>query len=292
MRAPGPLTTPTIFVVPHDDIAALSHTLADAHIVANPLSFQVAEFATRYRGELHAAEFGFPAGASVDQVLNILRTAKPVLHRITIPEGLTAIEITALLINADAAAGPVPHLDEGAFFPDTYKFQRGSTRAALVTYATDRMRKILDQEWADRAPGLPLTTPAQALTLASIVERETALPAERPLVASVFLNRLRLGMKLEADPTVVYGVTDGAGKLDRPISRADLASDTPYNTYLIDGLPPGPIASPGRAALHAVLHPAPSEYLYFVANGTGGHSFSATLEQHLANVEKWRKLGH
>jgi len=292
MRAPGPLPAATAFVVPREGLDGLSLTLARAHIIAHPLVFRWAVRLTRAEGPMHAAEFAFPAGASVDEVLRILRTGKPVLHRVTIPEGLTAFEITVILADADAASGAVPHLDEGEFFPDTYKFERGVARASLVALARARMQKILAEEWQDRVPGLPLTSPEQALTLASIVERETALPAERPLVASVFLNRLRIGMKLEADPTVIYGASNGAGKLDRPLSHADLAAATPYNTYVIQGLPPGPIASPGRAALHAVLHPAPTEYLYFVANGSGGHAFAATLPEHLANVAKWRALGH
>jgi len=292
MRLPGPLPTATDFVVPREGLDTLSRTLAAAHIVADPLVFRWGERLTRSEGPIHAAEFAFPAGASVDEVLRILRTAKPVLHRVTIPEGLTAIEIAGILADAEAASGPVPHLDEGEFFPDTYEFVRGVPRAGLVALARTRMQRILTEEWQDRDPGLPLTSPEQALTLASMVERETALPAERPLVASVFLNRLRLGMKLESDPTVIFGASNGVGKLDRPISRADLETPTPYNTYLIAGLPPGPIGSPGRAAIHAVLHPAPSEYLYFVANGSGGHNFSATLAEHLVNVAKWRKLGH
>ncbi len=292
MKAPGPLPSAIAFVVPHQGLEALSQTLADAHIIADPSIFRWGAWLTRTNGALHAAEFAFPAGASVDDVLRTLRTAKPVQHRVTIPEGLTVIEITAILNHAEAASGPVPSFGEGEFFPDTYQFEHGMTRADLVAGARTRMTQILNEEWSNRDAGLPLTSPAQALTLASIVERETALPEERPHVAAVFLNRLRLGMKLESDPTVVYGASNGQGKLDRSISHADLALATPFNTYVIQGLPPGPIASPGRASIHAVLHPAPSEDLYFVANGSGGHSFAATLAQHDKNVAKWRKLGH
>jgi len=289
---PGPLPAATAFVVPHQGLAPLSETLQDARIVNNALVFRLAALLTRADGPLHAAEFAFPPHATIDDVLVILRTARPVLHRVTIPEGLTARQITAIIDHADAAEGDTPPIAEGQVFPDTYEFERGTSRAALVAHASARMQDILDQEWQDRVAGLPLVSPAQALTLASIVERETALPAERPEVAAVFLNRLRIGMKLESDPTVVYGASAGMGRLDRPISRADLNQVTAYNTYIIPGLPPGPIASPGRAALHAVMHPADSEALYFVANGTGGHSFAATLAEHQQNVARWRKLGH
>jgi len=291
MRVAGPLPAAIELVVPRGGLAGIARTLADSGVVANPLLFELEALATRAQGPLHAAEFAFPAHASAYRVLEILRHAKPVLHRLTIPEGLTAREIAALVARADAAVGPVPPVAEGEVFPDTYEFERGTTRASLVRRAADRMDAELSQEWQGRVAGLPLASPAQALTLASMVERETALPAERPEVAAVFLNRLRIGMKLESDPTVVYGASDGAGRLDRPISRADLATPTPYNTYIIAGLPPGPIASPGLAALHAVMHPAESENLYFVANGSGGHSFAATLEAHRQNVEKWRERG-
>ncbi len=291
-NAPGPLPTPSDLVIPREGVAPLSRDLAALHLVKDPLVFRMAALLSHGDGNLHAAEFSFPAQASVAQVLQILRTAKPVLHKLTIPEGLTAQQIAILLTNANAASGPVPPLTEGELFPDTYKFERGVSRAALVRMAKAQMDKVLQEEWQDRVAGLPLATPEQALILASIVEHETALPDERPHVAAVFENRLRAGMKLESDPTVIYGASNGLGELDHPITRAELDAATPYNTYVITGLPPTPIASPGRAAIHAVLHPLASEDLYFVANGTGGSSFAPTLSEHKQNVEKWRKLGH
>ncbi len=174
--------------------------------------------------------------------------------------------------------------------PDTYTYEYGTTRAALLARAAAAQAKTLAAAWADRDPGLPLAGPGAALILASIVERETAKPDERAHIAAVFLNRLRLGMRLQADSTVVYAASGGLGTLDRALTRADLEQDNPYNTYRNTGLPPGPICAPGIASLHAVLHPAPSDDLYFVADGTGGHAFAATLSQHAANVKRWREL--
>lgn len=290
--APGPLMAATDYVVPHQRPWLLATMLQHDGIVRDARLFRIAVLLTRGEGALHSAEFALPAHVSINQLLRILRTAKPVLHKITFPEGLTAREIRAILDHAQAASGKTPAFGEGELFPDTYEFQRGTPRAAIVAMAKARMTQVLDQEWRDREAGLPLTSPRQALILASIVERETALPAERPHVASVFLNRLRLGMKLESDPTVIYGASGGYSKLGRPISRADLDQTTDYNTYIIRGLPPTPIGSPGRAAIHAVLHPLPSEDIYFVANGLGGHAFASTLNEHNKNVAKWRALGH
>jgi UPF0755 protein len=293
MAAPGPLPAATDIVIPREGLAPLSRDLVGLHLIENPLAFRLAALVTRDEGRLHAAEYAFPAQATILDVLRILRANKPVMHKLTIPEGLTAQEITRLLDDADAASGPVPQLEEGEFFPDTYEFQRGTSRAALVQLARAEMSRVMDAEWQNRVAGLPVQTPQQALILASMVERETALSADRPHIAAVFENRLRLGMKLESDPTVVYGASNGLGKLDHPITKAELEQATPYNTYVIPALPPTPIASPGRAAIHAVLHPAASEDLYFVANGSGGGSdFAPNLKTHQKNVEKWRKQGH
>jgi UPF0755 protein len=173
---------------------------------------------------------------------------------------------------------------------DTFVVTRGTTRQELLDRMTAAQTKMLDKLWTGRPPETPLKSKEELVTLASIVEKETAQPEERPLVASVFLNRLKQGMRLQSDPTIIYGLVGGAGKLDRPITRADIDTPTPYNTYQIDGLPPGPIGNPGKASLEAVLNPAAASYLYFVANGTGGHAFASTLEEHNANVAKWRKV--
>jgi UPF0755 protein len=180
---------------------------------------------------------------------------------------------------------------EGAIKPDTYLFRRGMSRDTLISEMTAAQSKLLDELWKARNPSLPLKTSEEAVILASIVEKETAVPEERPKIASVFLNRLARGMRLQSDPTIIYGIVGGKGRLDRPLTKADIAQTTPYNTYRIDGLPPGPIGNPGRASLEAVLNPLNTKLLYFVADGSGGHAFAETLEEHNRNVANWRQLG-
>ncbi len=288
--APGPLAEPRDIVVPRANTEPLARALAQEGLIDSPLAFRAAALLTQRQGPLHAAELAFPAHASLRDVLAILRTARPVEHRFTIPEGLTAAQIAGLLAADDTLAGPDPIPPEGAALPQTYRFERGATRDAVLARARAAMTRALDDAWSSRIPGLPLADPAQALTLASIVERETARPDERPLVAAVFLNRLRRGMKLQADPTVAYGASGGLGALDHRLSRADLDHDDPYNTYRNAGLPPGPICSPGAASIAAATHPADSDALYFVADGHGGHAFARTLEEHDRNVARWHAL--
>jgi UPF0755 protein len=247
--------------------------------------------ASRNAGPLHAAELAFPAHASLAAVLTVLRTGRAVQHRITIPEGLTAAQVALLVDRTAALSGETPVLAEGAVLPDTYEFERGTSRAAVLDRASAAMARALAQIWAQRDEGLALASPQEMLTLASMVERETARPEERPLVAAVFLNRLRRGMKLQCDPTVAYAVSGGTGELERPLTRTDLDWPTPYNTYRLNGLPPGPISNPGLASLLAVAHPAHVEDLYFVADGAGGHVFSRTLDEHNRNAAHWRALG-
>jgi UPF0755 protein len=287
---PGPLAESRDVVVPRGSVAQVAGALQQAGVIANPIVFQAAVWTSAERGQLHAAELSFPAHASLRQVLTVLRTAKPVEHRLTIPEGLTAKQITALLNSTPAATGHVEVREEATLLPETYAYEYGTSRQALLSRARRALDRDLDQAWADRAPGLPLSTPYQALILASIVERETAVPEERPQIAAVYLNRLRRGMRLQADPTVAYAESDGAGSLDRPLSRADLDDPDPYNTYRHGGLPPGPICAPGLASIQAVLHPADSDALYFVADGNGTHAFARTAAEHDRNVAKWRAL--
>jgi UPF0755 protein len=288
--APGPLAAARNVVVPHGGTARVAEALRDANVIDARLAFRVALLLTARAGPIHAAELAFPAHASLREVLEVLRTGHPVEHRLTIPEGLTARQITALLEHADALTGSVAVLDEGDVLPDTYSYEYGTVRAALLARAELAEIRTLAAAWAARAPGLPLASPREALILASIVERETARPEERAHVAAVFLNRLRLGMRLQADSTVVYAASSGLGVLDHPLTRAELEQDSPYNTYRNRDLPPGPICAPGLASLHAVLHPAASDDLYFVADGTGGHVFARTLSQHETNVKRWRDL--
>ncbi len=287
----GPLAEARAIVIPRGGPMRLGEVLAAAGAIPHPAALRLAAWATASEGPLRAGEFLFPAGASLRDVLTILRSARPVQHRLTIPEGLTAAAIAVLVERAETLAGGAVVPAEGMVLPDTYLHERGMTRAAVLERAAHAMERSLAETWAGRADGLPLASPQDMLTLASIVERETGKPDERPRVARVFLNRLKRGMRLQSDPTVVYAASFGAGVLDRPISRADLDAATPYNTYRIAGLPPGPIASPGAASLAAVAHPAGGEDLYFVADGTGGHAFARTLDEHNRNVARWRALG-
>ena len=287
--APGPLAAPAQIVVPRGGTEAVGGALLRNGVVADSRAFAVASLLTRGEGRVRAAEFAFPAGASLREVLDILRHARPVQRRLTIPEGLTARQITALFEQADGLIGEMPTVSEGALLPDTYVYQYGESRAPIVRRAEAAMRAALEEAWRERAPDLPLASPREALVLASIVEEETGQPEERPRVAAVYVNRLRRGMPLQSDPTVAYAASDGAG-LDRPLTRADLDRDTPFNTYRNRGLPPAPIASPGREALRAATRPAQTEELYFVADGTGGHAFSRTLEEHNRNVARWREI--
>jgi UPF0755 protein len=287
---PGPLAQTKAVVVPHGGTAEAAAALKASGVIENATAFEALSWLTFFDGSIRAAEFSFPPKASIADVLEILRTAKPVEHRITIVEGLTAKQIAALLLAAEPAAGPVELPPEGSALPQTYAFERGMTREAILGRARAAMDKELTAAWSARAPNLPLTSPRDLLIVASIVERETAKPEERAHVAAVYLNRLRMGMKLQADPTVAYGVSGGSGVLDHKLNRVDLDQDDPYNTYKRFGLPPGPICSPGVASLRAVSRPMNTEDLYFVADGSGGHAFARTVEAHMRNVLKWRGL--
>jgi UPF0755 protein len=221
--------------------------------------------------------------------LEILREARPVQRRVTIAEGLSALQIQALLDKTEGLMGEAEPIAEGSILPETYAFEWGDSRAALIRRAQAAMNTALAEAWRDRAPNLPLRSAREALILASIIERETGKAEERALVASVFINRLRRNMPLQSDPTVVYAATGGAA-LERAITRADLDRDSPFNTYRNRGLPPGPIANPGRDSLRAATRPATSNFLYFVADGSGGHAFAETLDGHNRNVARWREI--
>lgn len=290
--APGPLAASRVVVVPHGGIGEVARTLRDEGVIRQPWQFEAAALATRGQGSIRAAELEFPAGASLRAVLGILRTAKPVQHKLTIAEGLTALQVAGLLRRAPALEGETPPPLEGSVLPETYAYERGTARAALLGRAVRAMDRALAAAWSTRAPDLPLATPREALILASIVERETAKIEERPMVAAVYLNRLRRGMRLQSDPTVVYGVSNGLGTLDHGLTRSELEADTPYNTYRNAGLPPGPICMPSVSSLNAVTHPADTAALFFVADGTGGHVFARTAQEHMRNVARWREVEH
>ncbi|MCQ4159746.1 endolytic transglycosylase MltG [Roseomonas sp. GC11] len=287
--SPGPLPQPAAIVVERGGTDTIARTLAERGALREPWLFPAAVWLTRGEGPLRAGEYLFPAGASLREVLEVLRSARPVQRRLTLPEGLTARQMAALITQAEGMAGDTPAFGEGELLPETYAYQWGDSRAALVRRAGVAMRETLERLWKERAEGLPLASARDALVLASIVERETGVREERARVAGVFLNRLRRGMPLQSDPTVAYAAAEG-GTLDRPLTRADLDRDHPFNTYRNRGLPPGPIASPGVEALRAVLQPAATEDLYFVADGSGGHAFARTLEEHNRNVARWRAI--
>ncbi|WP_284946216.1 endolytic transglycosylase MltG [Acidisoma cladoniae] len=286
---PGPLVQETTVVVPHGDTRTVGAALQQASVIDGVFAFRVAERLTQSDGALHAGEFAFPAHASLRDVLGILRHGRQVEHHLTIPEGLTAQQIATLIGQAPVMTGTVTAPEEGAILPNTYDYLYGAPRQSLLHHAEAALDTTLAPLWTSRAAGLPLDSPRDAITLASIVERETAKPEERAMVASVYLNRLRAGMKLQADPTVIYGASKGSGALNRPLTHADLLVPDPYNTYLNPGLPPGPIAAPGIASIEAVLHPADTDALYFVADGSGGHVFSHDYGNQVKNVAKLRK---
>lgn len=289
IAAPGTLAEATNLVIPRGGTESIAAVLREAGVIADPRLFAFAAWRSRQAGPLRAAEFTFPAQASIQDVLAILREGRPVQRRFTIAEGLTARQIMALLERTEGLTGEVPALAEGTALPETYAFTWGDTRSSLARRAVAAMDAALAEAWAARAPNLPLANPREALILASIIERETGVAAERALVGGVFINRLRRGMMLQSDPTVAYVPGQGM-PLDRPLTRADLDAQNPFNTYRIRGLPPGPIASPGREALRAATRPAETEFLFFVADGTGGHAFARTLEEHNRNVARWRAL--
>ena len=292
VNAPGPLAADKIVVVPKGvGTTGIGKVLADAGVIENPFIFKLAARLLSGGQPLHAGEFKFPAGVSTRGAMWVLIEDHPVLHRLTVAEGLTVSEVFAILTSTPELRGPLPAPpSEGSLLPQTYFFLLGDTRAEMVDRMKAQMDATLAELWPGRDPDLPLATPKDAVTLASIVEKETAKDDERPRIAAVFYNRIKKGMALQSDPTVIFALTLGKTKLDRPLTSADLKTDSPYNTYLVTGLPAGPIANPGIAALKAVLHPLATKELYFVADGTGGHVFAQTLEQHNQNVAKWRKL--
>ena len=285
---PGPLRSSDVVLVPRGGLDQVADALAQEGVVRSAVSLRVAATATRTQGAVHAGELEFPAGASLRQVLAVLRTGRPVQHRLTIPEGLTAAQVALLIERAPALPGARAGPADGGLLPEPSASERGPPRAALVERGRAAMDRALERNWAARNTAVPLDTPRDALILASIVERETGKPEERPRVAAVFLNRLRRHMKLQSDPTVAYGASGGSGVLEHGLTRAELERPDPYNTYKIAGLPPGPISMPGLGSLRAVTQPADTDDLFFVADGSGGHVFARTLEEHQRNVARWR----
>jgi UPF0755 protein len=290
-RTPGPLAADRTIVVPRGfGVEEIADQLeAEGVLTSRWLLLGGVRF-TEGRG-LRAGEYLFPAGISAEGVVGLLRSGRTVLRRFTVPEGLTSAQIVALLATEPAMSGETPPPPpEGSLLPETYNFSWGDGREGMVERMQRAMREAVAEAWGRRAEGLPIRRPEDLVTLASIVEKETGVAAERARVAGVFVNRLRRSMRLQSDPTVIYGLTSGSGSLGRPLTRADWRHVSPYNTYVIDGLPPGPIANPGRASLLAAVAPERHEYLYFVADGTGGHAFATTLAEHNRNVARWRQV--
>ena len=291
-RKAGPLAADKIVILTRDDNdGSLGEQLERAGVIDNALwfsSFSILDGSSR---SLKRGEYEFKAGSSFKQVEELLASGKVVLHSLTIPEGLTSEQVAQRLRESDFLSGDLKDAPrEGSILPDTYKAPRDFPRAKILAKMAEDQAKVVAEIWQKRAPDLPIKSPGELVTLASIVEKETGKAEERPHVAGVFINRLQRRIKLQSDPTIVYGLVFGKGTLGHSITKAELEQPTPYNTYVIEGLPPGPIANPGRAAMEAVANPSRTKDIFFVADGTGGHAFAETLDQHLKNVARWRQL--
>src|SRR6201994_4504541 len=291
LETPGPLQEDKVVNIP---ARAGKRDIADALqregvINVNPWEFIGGVFALKANSDLKPGEYEFRKNASLRDVIATIVEGKVVQHAVTIPEGLTSEQIVARLTDNDIFAGTVREIPrEGTLLPETYKFPRGTSRDQVIQRMQQAQKRAVADIWERRSQDLPVKSPEQLVTLASIVEKETGKPDERSRVASVFVNRLRQRIKLQSDPTIIYGLVGGKGTLGRPIKRSEITQPSPYNTYVIEGLPPGPISNPGRASLEAAANPARTRDLYFVADGTGGHSFTETYDQHLKNVARLR----
>jgi len=289
--SPGPSEKATIVLLePGSAVSTIAEELHDAEIIRYPELFTVMVRILGEQNALKAGEYEIPRRASVMQIIEILIEGKSILHYLTAPEGLTTAQILKLIESDETLLGEITVTPgEGELLPETYAFTRGENRDAIISRMTKAQDAFLENLWLSRANELPFSKKKEAIILASIVEKETSVSGERSRIAAVFVNRLKRGMRLESDPTIIYGLTGGE-PLGRGLRQSELRRETPYNTYIIRGLPPTPIGNPGKAAIEAVLQPAETDDLFFVADGTGGHAFAVTLRDHEANVAAWRRI--
>lgn len=294
LEVPGPLAEDKVVNIPRGlGIRDIADLLQREGVIDQPYVFMGAVVVLKARGELKYGEYQFGKQATVADVVETITEGKVVQHAFTIAEGLTSEQIVARLLENDTLTGQIKEIPrEGTLLPETYKFTRGMTREQIIQRMQQAHRRVLQDVWEHRSPDLPVKTPEQLVTLASIVEKETGRADERTRVAAVFVNRLKTRMRLQSDPTIIYGLTGGKGSLGRPILKSEIEQPTPYNTYVVDGLPPGPIANPGRASLEAAANPARTKELYFVADGSGGHVFSDNYTEHQKNVARLRGIEH
>jgi UPF0755 protein len=288
----GPLQQEKIVVIPKGaNVDRIAGKLQSEGVIDNANFFKIAVRLKKVGGNLKAGEFLFPAKVSAEGAITILSRGKAISRKVTIPEGRTVWDVIEILNAVEGLSGEIESLPaEGSLLAETYHFQMSDSRQSVIERMSAAMVVKVDELWASRVPDLPYKNKQEAIIMASIIEKETGVNSERDVVASVYINRLRVGMRLQADPTVIYGMTGGQGKLNRPLLRKDLKKQNPYNTYMNKGLPPGPIGNPGVEALKAALNPAETEFIFFVANGTGGHTFTKTLKEHNRAVQKWRKF--
>jgi UPF0755 protein len=291
-EAPGPLPADRIVNIPKGSgIRDIAEVLQREGVIDQPWVFIGGVLVMKARDGLKAGEYQFPAHASLSDVVATIVDGKVVAHQISIPEGLTSQQIVGRLLDDDVLTGNIQEMPrEGTLLPDTYNFTRGITREQILQRMEQAQQRAVKEIWDRHSPDLPIKTPEQLVILASLIEKETGKPDERTRVAAVFINRLKQKMRLQSDPTIIYGLVGGKGTLGRPIMKSEIEQPTPYNTYLIDGLPPGPICNPGRASLEAAANPARTREIYFVADGTGGHVFAETYEQHQKNVARLRLI--
>lgn len=289
---PGPLTQQaTVMINRNQGVGEIADSLARAGVISDANVFKAGVAAYGAKDRMRFGEYAFPPGASMRDVMDIIVSGKSIEYAFTAPEGLTSLQIVQRLREQPLLTGDVKEIPpEGSLLPETYRFTRGASREQMIARMRQHREAVVEEVWANRDPAIKLKSPDELVIMASLIEKETGVAAERPQVAAVFSNRLAKGMRLQSDPTIVYGLVGGRGTLGRSLTRSDIQSKTPYNTYVVRGLPAGPIANPGRDSLEAAARPAKTNDLYFVADGSGGHAFGKSLAEHNRNVANWRRI--